>query len=535
MLHTNTNPALSKKPNQAQLNQEFNFAPELGERPEASAQKWKILVVDDEEDVHHVTKLALGDNHVHGRNIRCLHAYSGSEAVEIMEQEDDIAVILMDVVMESGQAGLDAVNRIRNELKNEQVRIVLRTGQPSDIPASQVVQQYDINDYRDKTELTRDRLFSVVYTGLSMYQDIVQRQERQKYLEDVIHISNTIFRRRLPSALCHGMLVEAARLLRHKAALRGCEEAEAAVSGLAAPLVAGAVSPVVAGIGSLAGTTHGTLQDALGHFSDQLFPEPGPQAQWKMKGGELYGTLNPENGSPVVFYLRGPALAVADKEAIDIFLQNATLALGATFANQQLEASQKEMLTMLGGAIEQRSKETGNHVRRVGEMSRHLGLLSGMSEDEANRLGIAAPLHDAGKISIPDAILNKPGKHTDEERKIMQQHAVFGARMFERSDLPALTAAAIVAHQHHERWDGKGYPQGLQGTAIHPFGRIVALTDVFDALCSKRCYKSAWSESDALDLIKNQAGTQFDPELVALFEAHYEEFLEIRSAYPDEL
>ena len=146
---------------------------------------------------------------------------------------------------------------------------------------------------------------------------------------------------------------------------------------------------------------------------------------------------------------------------------------------------------------------------------------------------MASPMHDIGKVGIPDAILNKPGKLTDDEFKIMKTHSALGYQMLKHSNREILQMAAIVAYTHHEKWDGTGYPKKIKGEAIHIFGRITALADVFDALGSDRCYKKAWELEDILALIKEERGKHFDPDLVDLFLGNLDEFLVIRDRFKD--
>lgn len=143
-------------------------------------------------------------------------------------------------------------------------------------------------------------------------------------------------------------------------------------------------------------------------------------------------------------------------------------------------------------------------------------------------------LHDIGKLGVPDEILFKPGQLSDKERKIMQNHASIGYRMLSHSECDILKAAAIIALQHHEKWDGTGYPQGLKGEAIHVYGRIVALADVFDALISSRVYKDAWEMTQVVAWIRQQSGRHFDPAVVAAFLATQDEFVAIGRRHPAE-
>ena len=192
-----------------------------------------------------------------------------------------------------------------------------------------------------------------------------------------------------------------------------------------------------------------------------------------------------------------------------------------------------EMVAALSEAMEGRSRETARHVRRVAEYSRLLAQLAGLDPQSTQLLYLAAPLHDAGKTAIPDDVLHKPGPHTEAESTIMRSHAELGRQIFTRHDSPVLRAAAVVAGQHHERWDGQGYPNGIRGEEIHIFGRITAIADVFDALTHARCYKEAWPLHRALDYLVQESGSRFDPSLVELFMKNLDQFLDIFERFRD--
>ncbi len=204
-----------------------------------------------------------------------------------------------------------------------------------------------------------------------------------------------------------------------------------------------------------------------------------------------------------------------------------------TNLNHEIENTQKEVVFTMGSIGESRSKETGNHVKRVAEYSKLLALYYGLDENEAEMLKQASPMHDIGKVAIPDAVLNKPGRFDEAERKIMDTHAALGYEMLKHSDRALLKTAAIVAYEHHEKWDGSGYPRGLSGEDIHIYGRITALADVFDALGSDRVYKQAWDDEKIFNLFKEEKAKHFDPTLVDIFFEHLDEFLKIRDSLKD--
>ena len=201
----------------------------------------------------------------------------------------------------------------------------------------------------------------------------------------------------------------------------------------------------------------------------------------------------------------------------------------------EIEDTQKEMIYKMGEIAESRSEETGFHVRRVAECCKQLALLYGLEDDSAYILYYASPMHDIGKVAIPDNILKKPEKLTSYEWKVMKTHTTIGYYLFKEAKRPILQAAAIVAHEHHEKYDGSGYPLGLKGDKIHIYARILAIADVFDALLSVRVYKKAWNIDDVKTLFQNEKGKHFDPKITQIFLDNFDQFIAIRDKYPDVL
>lgn len=194
----------------------------------------------------------------------------------------------------------------------------------------------------------------------------------------------------------------------------------------------------------------------------------------------------------------------------------------------ELEQNQIDMIYVLTELVESVSDETGKHIRRVAELSRLLAYYhESISDEDAEMIYHASPMHDVGKIAMPHGILCKEGALTHEEFEIMKTHTSVAHGYLKIANRKIMKAADIIAYQHHERWDGRGYPQGLKGEDIHLFGRIVALADVFDALTHKRVYKDAWCVDKAIAYIIEQSGTQFDPYLVEIFEANLDEIISI--------
>jgi len=219
-------------------------------------------------------------------------------------------------------------------------------------------------------------------------------------------------------------------------------------------------------------------------------------------------------------------------EILEAKVQERTLELQER--NKELEETRLEIIRRLGRAGEYRDNETGMHVIRMSKSCQRLALAAGLGEEHAERILQASPMHDVGKIGIPDGILLKPGKLDPEEWEIMKTHAEIGADIMGDFDSPLMRMAGMIAFTHHEKYDGSGYPNGIKGNGIPIEGRIAAICDVFDALTSERPYKEAWSVERAVDLINEESGKHFDPELVRLFNEILPDVLTIREQYADE-
>ena len=243
--------------------------------------------------------------------------------------------------------------------------------------------------------------------------------------------------------------------------------------------------------------------------------------------GEIIGAFQ------VVNKLDGKLFTQEDMRYIMLASTYAAETVMTSILLEEIEQTQKEVVFTMGAIGESRSKETGNHVKRVAEYSYLLAKEYGLSEEESVRLKEASPMHDIGKVAIPDAVLNKPGSFDLEERLIMNTHAELGYEMLKSSNRALLKAAATVAYEHHEKWDGTGYPRRLAGEDIHIYGRITAVADVFDALGSDRCYKKAWNDEKIFELFEKERGRHFDPKLVDIFFKKLDKFLEIRDRFAD--
>ena len=490
----------------------MHFAKECVPDVPEQNEKWKLLIVDDEEDVHKVTQLVLSGFSFAGKKLDMISCYTRTDAEKVLREQPDIAVILLDVVMEEDDAGLKLVRFIREELENHNVRIILRTGQPGQAPETKVVLQYDINDYKSKTELTAEKLFTTVISSLRAYRDIIALDRSKQGLEKVISASASIFEMQSLRNFVSGILIQLVSILHLGRNALYCH-----ASGLTATAAHGELE-VMAATGKYGDDT---VNRKVGDVVDQkvynlILTSFREKRTISDKNHYIAYFKSKNNNENIVYLERSEDLDGWEKDLVDIFCSNISIAYENIYLNQELEESQKEIIVTLGEIADNRSHETQNHVKRVGEFCKYLGLKTGMSEAEAEILSVASSLHDIGKLSIPDSILCKPGKLTEDEFALMKKHATTGGEMLRFSQRNILRPAALIAIQHHERFDGTGYPMGLKGDEIHIYARITTVADVFDALTTDRVYRKALPVTEVVKYFENEKGKQFDPELVDL-------------------
>ena len=505
------------------------FAPEGdGDGLTAPKAPWVVMVVDDEPQVHEVTELVMADFEFAGRHLLFLHAYSAAEAREMLKQRDDVALILLDVVMENEHAGLDLAREIREVMRNHRSRIVLRTGQPGQAPEEQVIRDYDINDYKEKTELTKRKLVTVFFAALRAYRDILTIEQSKAALRRSIEAIQRLYDSNDLRVFASAVLDQVAHLLGDEA--RGlCANRAYAASHIEGKLHVLAATPEFAGLLDADGMAHipTDVQDALdraereqrGHFDDR----------------HHVGYYRTGRGSVSLLYMAFSGKVDAEMhELLEVFCANVAISYERLLLREEVQETQRATLLLLTEAMERRSQEGGAHVRRIAELSSLLGEAWGMSSDDLETLRLAAPLHDVGKIGIPDTILGKPGKLDASEWAQMQTHARIGYELLSRSERHILKLGSQIAHEHHERWDGQGYPRGLAGDNISLAARIVGLADVLDSLLSDRVYKQRWNFETALDYIESQSGLHFDPRLVTLLTNRIDKVRAIYARFPDE-
>jgi len=508
------------------------YAPEEEKEEQQQNKPWKVLIVDDEKGVHDITKLALRTVVFEERGLEFISAFSGEEARGILQKHPDIAVAFVDVVMENDRAGLDLIRHIRDDLKNKLIRLVLRTGQPGEAPERKVILDFDINDYKEKSELTSQKLFSTLLTSLRSYRDLESLEANRKGLRRVIESSSEMFRPKMLEGFIQGVLEQLIALLNLEGnSLHGYCDSLAIEHKTNNNRV-----EVVAATGKYKHTIGKDLDEQFPEHVTSLIREALTTQKVVMRDNAYVGYFKPSpEREDIIYFSSNTILSSDDADLVKLFLQNLAIAYENILLKDEIEGTQRDMVYMLGEAIETRSKETGNHVRRVAEFSYLIAIGIGLKERDAEILKIASPLHDFGKIGIPDAILHKPGKLDESEFEIMKSHASMGSQLLNRSDRGILKSAAIIAGEHHEKWDGSGYPLGTAGEDIHIYGRIVAVADVFDALGSRRSYKEPWPIDQILALLEKDKGIHFDPTIVDWVLSHADEMIKIMNKYPDNM
>jgi response regulator RpfG family c-di-GMP phosphodiesterase len=486
-----------------------------GGKENAPLQPWKILVIDDEPSVHTLTQLILKRMEFAGRKIQLFSAYSAQEAKEVLHNQTDIAVALVDVVMESEHAGLELVEYIREDLKNRYVRLIIRTGQPGSAPERYVIDEYDIDDYKDKTELTAQKLYTAIRSALKAYRDLMTIENNRQGLERILHATPGLYLPSFDSAdqFFQGVLQQLIGLchLGENGLLCTINSFISTFDYNSAQIRAGTGNFALLMKDNDLPGCQDLIQTCSTIIRERRAPRPG-----ELESGSLLLPLGDNGHIQGFIYLEDTGfLTIDDRHLIQVMVNQCSAALENLKLHFDLKEANQESLYMLAMAAEFKDKETGEHIYRISEYTRLLALEMGMRKEEAQQCAQASILHDIGKLGIPDAILQKPARLTEEEFSLIRRHTTLGARILEQHHWFHL--AKDVALSHHEHWDGGGYPRGLKGNDISLPARIVSVADVYDALSHKRPYKEAWAPELCLANLRENAGTQFDPTVVEAF------------------
>lgn len=473
---------------------------------------WKVMIIDDDPSVHEATKFSLKRFSFLGREIQWISAYSATEAKRLLEREQHIALMFLDVVMEEDNAGLEFAKWFREKGINPSTRIILRTGQPGQAPEREIIVNYDLHDYKTKTELTADKLFTTTVTALRAYHDMSRLEETRKGLEKIIHATATIFKVQTMYEYAKVVLRQIESILDIRSSGILCAEMKTDEGW-----------KVIAASG------------AFNKGEDEIFEILGASSATEgvvKNDSYMVRMLSENERSRYAIYIE-PNASLNDIQTrmLLMFCNNVSVGISNIELYNSLINANRVTVMSLAQVTESRDHNTGEHVYRISDATEQL-----VRELEARRvypeelthqtvefLSLSSTLHDIGKVMIKDQVLLKPGKLTPEEFEEIKQHTVRGADVLNSiivgagESIEYLEMGREIALYHHERWDGTGYPYQLKGKDIPIIARITAIVDVFDALTHSRCYKDAYSMEEACDIIREGRGTQFDPLITDVF------------------
>jgi response regulator RpfG family c-di-GMP phosphodiesterase len=488
-------------------------------------KKWRILVVDDDDSVHQVTKLVLNKIEIESRELEIVSVYSMEEAKNKLLTDDNFCMAFVDVVMETDHAGLELVQWIRKELKNQAIRLILRTGQAGTAPEAKVIKEYDINDYKEKTDFTSNKMITTVYASIRAYRDIMTIQRSLDAFKKLLEATHDLLKKDQLKSF-------GSAALSHLLSLMNVDSSALYIARTQIEIDLQSSSLILACTGKYV-----SKSDSL--ESSNIPEDVKDKIKKVFKNKEHYS-----NENCFVGYYQAPGNAASvlyiefenDKERFnanlaELFATNVALILESLTKQKKVEKSQQELLFIISEAVEARSKETGSHVKRVASLCELLAKKVGLEDSFVKALYLAAPLHDLGKIAVPEDMLRKTEKLAHDEWEIMKAHAQMDGDLLQQSTANVSKLASRLAHYHHENWDGSGYPNGLKGDDIPIESRIMAVVDVFDALGSKRCYKEPWSDEKIKDFIISEKNKKFDASLVDLIVENFDEFTTIRAKF----
>lgn len=488
---------------------------------------WRILVIDDDESVHQVTKLVLADAEIEYRNLDIVSAFSSKEAKEILLKDDSFCMAFVDVVMETDHAGLELVEWIRKDLKNQSIRLVLRTGQAGSAPEAKVIKEFDINDYKEKTDFTANKMVTTVYASIRAYRDIMTIQRSLDAFKKLIEATHDLLK-------INQLKSFGSAALNHLLSLMNVESSALYIARAQTDFTHNTTSSIIACTGKYVCESDSletsNINEQVKVRIQQVFID---QSHYRDESC-FVGFYRASNNAASVLYIEFEDDNEHFKANLaELFATNVALILESLTKQKEIEKTQKELLFIVGEAVEARSKETGAHVRRVAIICDMLAKKMGLDESFVEAIRLAAPLHDLGKIAIPEHILHNPGKLEGQDWEIMQSHTQIGADILKKSTVSISKLAARLANYHHENWDGSGYPEGLKGETIPIEARIMAVADVFDALGSKRCYKEPWSDEEIKNFLLSEKNKKFEAKLVDIIIDNFDEFLQVRIEFPD--
>ncbi len=513
------------------MNDDFLFSEDEPEEEVVStAPPYEILIVDDDEEIHTITKMALADFKLDGRPLKFHSVYSGEQAKAFLADNKQIAMTLLDVVMETDHAGLDVARWIRQELQNRLIRIVLRTGQPGQAPEEDVIARYDIDDYKEKTELTYRKLVTLMYSCLRAYRDLNAIERNKRGLEKVINASAEVFSARSMHSLCQGILEQLVALITHSDDAMYCR-----THGLTAKTRDNQEFEIIGGTGDYAQAVGQSVTQDIDWTLVNELQNLERSVVFRIHNNDYYGLYKTTGGRQYLLVIKDVReLSELDQNLLGLFVNNSSIAIDNLNLRETEREAQRELLYSVGEAIEKRSVDNiSHHVKRSAEMAGQLLIATGASSEEAEKLKQAASVYDIGKVSVQMELAQSADALSIHDYEEIMSNVIKGHDYLSQTDTEIAQIAARIAQDIHERWDGRGFPSRKKGKAIDINARILSITSQYDALRTQRSYRDAQDTGAAIDYLTLHSGEFFDPELVGIMIDHIDAMEKIRQRYSD--
>jgi len=465
----------------------------------------------------------LADAEIEGRKLELVSAFSKEEAKTLLLEKDDFSIAFVDVVMETDHAGLELVQWIRNDLKNQNIRLILRTGQAGTIPEAKVIKEFDINDYKEKTDFTSGKMMTSVYAGIRVYRDIMTIQQSLDAFKNLIAATHDLLK-------INQLRVFGSAALNHLLILMEVESSALYIARHQLHYDDQLTDMIIACTGKYESNCDSlNAADEVSDSVKQKINEAFTRKSHHCDDDCFIGYYETTNNSESVLYIEFEGANEHFKAQLaEIYARNVALILEGLIRRVEIEREHQSLLYTIGDAIEPSHINNQGHVKRVAAFSELMASKLDLSHEYIEGLKLAAPMHDIGNMMIPEDILTKLGPLEDDEWRMVKTHTRLGARLFARSSDSINQLAARIALHHHEHWDGSGYPDELMGESIPLEARIVGIADVFDVLAIDRCYGQKWSEEEIKAYMIEQKGIKFEAKLIDVLIQHYQEFAALR-------
>lgn len=489
---------------------------------------WKVIVSSNDKTMHLTVQDTLVKTQFQNRNFRILSAFSVLETVKVLNENYDAGAIVLDCSLDRKNWAIEIIKYIRLTQKNKIIRIITKVDDNDEFINENMIVDYEIDNFINSSNYNGRRLFVNVVAALRAYRGMSLLEANRKSLEKVVSASNQLSK--------NFSVTEFIKNILHQIISIVCAEGEITQDSLSSFISEKIDGDYYLSYGDGIYAKHVNLRmkPALPKNIKKEFLESFETDNIFINDNNFFTRFNSIFGTESIIHIRTrKKMSMWNSDLLKVFSTNIKVAFENLSLTREIEDTQKEVIFTLGGIAEARSKETGNHVKRVAEYTRILSEGYGLSVGESDLIKQASPMHDIGKIAIPDNILNKPGKLSIEEYQIMKTHSTIGYEMLKKSQRPIMKAASIIANQHHEKYDGSGYPSGLKGDEIHIYGRITAIADVFDALASRRVYKEAWDYNSILNFFRTERNKHFDAKLVDILLENFDKFVKIKNNFPD--